>query len=673
MKKKRIIDIKFLNLFKSKSGYKILFCLLVCMSFQSVKGVENSSTSKWVGTWSCAPYAAGTNTPPAPYLANNTLRQIVRVSIGGDTLRVKFSNITCSTPVTLNSVNIAVSTEVGGSAIDVSTLKQLRFSGSESVTMNAYSSVISDPIAYPLTQGIHLAITIYYGQCQTAADMTHHYGSRTDSYILTGDQTQNESFSGATPIERWYTINTIDVLTSDDCAAVAVLGNSITDGYGLHGGLKNKWTDKFSENLLGHSATSNVSVLNLGIGATWLTSSGISRFQQDILDQNGLRWIIIFYGVNDIGGGTSADDIIKAYKSLIAKAHAANIRIYGGTITPFKGNGYYSTAHEAVRVEVNNWIRTAGYFDKVIDFDQFIRDPLDPEQLYGPYSNDWLHPNVDGYRILGESIDLNLFLGEDTVYEKPDYGTYYYEPECATVGSNWEIVANSQVSNKYVTVKAGTQSLTAAPTSANDIITIPFAMDSAGTYSFYARLNCPTPDDDSFWVKINNGTFEMKNGLWTSGWEWKLLGEYQLMAGDNVLTVAYREDGAELDKIAISNAPFSPDGLGEVALNSCDITGTDKKLHLELNSLTIRNFPNPFSDFTMIDFCIEKQEDVCLKIYNSLGQEINDLISKCLEAGDYKLMWNGTNYGGVKQTSGIYICILIVGMKTYTIKMQLIN
>ncbi|MBN1926584.1 MAG: SGNH/GDSL hydrolase family protein [Prolixibacteraceae bacterium] len=368
---------------------------------------------KWVGTWSCAPYAASNNTPPSPYLANNTLRQIVRVSIGGDTLRVKFSNITCPTPVTMNSVNIALSKESGGSAIDATTLKYLKFNGDESVTMDAHSEVISDPLAFPLTPGMYLAITIYYGECETSADMTFHYGSRTDSYILTGNQSESETFSGATAVERWYNLNTIEVLTTVSSSAVAVLGNSITDGYGLHGGPKNKWTDFFSQRLLENPATSNVGVLNLGIGATLLTTSGVSRFQQDILNQNGLRWIIVFYGVNDINAGVSASKIISACKGLIDQAHAANVLIYGATITPFKGHYYFSTSHEAVRQEVNEWIRTPGNFDKCIDFDKIIRDPSDSLKLPEAYSNDWLHPNADGYKLLGESVDLNLFLDGD--------------------------------------------------------------------------------------------------------------------------------------------------------------------------------------------------------------------------------------------------------------------
>lgn len=375
---------------------------------------QTSAAKQWVGTWSCAPYEAGTNTPPSPGLANNTLRQIVRVSIGGDTLRVKFSNSTCATAVTMNSVNIAVSPDGTKSAITASTMSQLKFNGSPSVTMAAKASVTSDPIAFPLTPNMNLAITICYGQCQTSADMTHHYGSRTDSYILAGDQTSSTGFSNATVVERWYHINSIDVLAPQSAAAVVTFGNSITDGYGLHGGLQNRWTDIFSQALLKNTATAQVGVLNMGIGGTNVTgtgaTTGATRFQQDVLNQSGVHWLIIFYGINDICAlNSSAATIIAAYQKMITDAHAKNMKVYGATITPVHGNSFYSDAHEAVRSAINKWIRTAGNFDAYIDFDHTIRNPADTTSLQAAYQNDWLHPNAAGYKLLGESIDLKLF------------------------------------------------------------------------------------------------------------------------------------------------------------------------------------------------------------------------------------------------------------------------
>jgi lysophospholipase L1-like esterase len=649
-----------------------LALLMVC-SF-AFTPVHSLAAARWVGTWACAPYAAANNTPPSPYLENNTFRQIVRCSIGGDTMRVKFSNITCSTPVTMNSVNIAVAITAGGSAIDAATLVPLTFGGSNSVTMPAYTEVTSDPVAFDLAPGANIAITIYYGQCKTASDMTHHYGSRTDSYILVGDHARSASFEGARAIERWYTLSNIDVLAPETAGAVAVLGNSITDAYGVHGGPKNKWTDFLSQQLLDNPPTSQVGVLNLGIGATLLTTSGVGRFQQDILGQNGLRFIIVFYGVNDINAGVSAATLINACKGLIAQAHAQNIRIYGSTITPFKGHSYYTAAHEAVRKEVNGWIRTPGNFDRCIDFDAVLRDPADPEKMQAAYANDFLHPNAAGYQFLGESVDLNLFMGGDTTFEQPEYYTACYEPECARVGADWEIVPDVLASNGcYVTVRAGIESTGAAPTTESGFITLPFSVASTGDFSLYGRLNCPTANDDSWWVKMDHDAFVMKNGLGTSGWEWKSLGSFSLTEGVHALTIAYREDGAKMDKLCLTNSPFSPSGLGKEAENLCDPTGVQGATRVPSGYFLGLNYPNPFNPTTQIDFNIAKTENVSLKIYDILGQEVTTLVEDQLNAGGYQVTWDGRDFSGSSVVSGTYFYRLTAGDQMIFQKMLLLR
>jgi lysophospholipase L1-like esterase len=373
----------------------------------------------WVGTWSTAPQLVEPhNMPPSPGLTNNSLRQIVRVSIGGDKLRVKFSNEFSTSPVTINSANIAVST--GGSTINASTIKQLKFSGNASVTMNPDSSVMSDPVAFKLTPRMDIAITIYFGQ--TSATVTGHPGSRTTSYILAGENTTSADFSGAITTDHWYVINTIDVLAPNSAAAIAILGNSITDGRGSVTNMQNRWPDMLSERLLANPATRQVSVLNLGIGGNCvlekcLGAPGIIRFERDILNQQGVRWVIIFEGVNDIGrvhsssaATTTLNNLINAYKQMITTARSKNIKIYGATIMPFKGNGYYNQYSDSCRQTVNTWIRTGGFYDAVIDFDKVTRDPSDTAKLgIECYQNDGLHPAAAGYKLMGEAIDLKLF------------------------------------------------------------------------------------------------------------------------------------------------------------------------------------------------------------------------------------------------------------------------
>lgn len=386
--------------------------ILLCLNIPVL--ASSDSTRHWVGTWATAPYEAGTNTPPVA-LTNNTFRQIVRVSIGGDTLRLKFSNITFSKSITLNAVNIAVSPDGTKSPVTASTIKELKFKGNSSVTIDAKSEVYSDPVAFDLKPNMRLAITTYYGQCEISSTMTHHYGSRTDSYILTGNKATDANFSGATIAERWYTIAGVDVLAPKSTASVAIIGNSITDGYGLHGGLQNRWTDAFSEKLLQNTSTSQIGVLNLGIGATMVTGaangakSGIDRFDHDVLQQAGVKWVLIFYGINDINANVTATAITNGIKSMITAAHAKGMKVYGATITPVNGNDYYSPAHEKTRSDVNKWIRTDSSLDGFFDFDKVIRNPSDTTRLQQQYSNDWLHPSAAGYKMLGESIDTKYF------------------------------------------------------------------------------------------------------------------------------------------------------------------------------------------------------------------------------------------------------------------------
>ncbi|MBP1690765.1 MAG: lipolytic protein family [Bacteroidetes bacterium] len=282
-------------------------------------------------------------------------------------------------------------------------------------------AVTSDPIAFNLTPRMDVAITIYYGQ--TSATVTGHPGSRTTSYIIAGNTTTTD-FTGAVTTDHWYNINGIDVLAPSTTACVAILGNSITDGRGSTTNLQNRWPDVFSESLLKDSRTQHVGVLNMGIGGNAVLSGGLgptgaSRFDRDILHQQGVRWAIVFEGVNDIGGVRSAtaatsiaNGLIDAYKQMVVKAHDRNIRIYGGTIMPFNGNGYYNQFSELCRNTVNQWIRTPGNFDGCIDFDSTMRDPNDSTRLVSSYQNDGLHPDVAGHKKMGESIDVGLFIDE---------------------------------------------------------------------------------------------------------------------------------------------------------------------------------------------------------------------------------------------------------------------
>lgn len=440
--------------------------LLISASAVTLTAQSTTSTKHWVGTWAAAPYTAGSEHLPPLALSNNTLRQIIRVSIGSDTLRIKFSNYTFNEAISLNKVTIAVSPNASKSAINTSTLKELQFDGKPNVTINAKGEVYSDPVAFDLQPGMLLAITTYYGQCKSSTSMTFHYGSRTNSYIVAGDKTTAADFTGASVKESWYTISAVDVLAPKNAAAIAVIGNSITDGYGVHDGPPNKWTDFFSQKLLANDATKQVGVLNLGIGATLVTgasngaSSGVDRYEHDILGQAGVQWVIIFYGVNDIGGNVSATNIINGLKKMVSATRAkdATIKIYGATITPFNGNSYYSTAHEQTRKDVNSWIRTDKSLDGVLDFDKVLQNPSDPSRLLQQYNNDWLHPSAAGYKALGESIDLELFKPPVVTVKPATLTKGTVTTSSMSIASGKAIVAFTLPTASSVTLKVSTLS-----------------------------------------------------------------------------------------------------------------------------------------------------------------------------------------------------------------------
>jgi lysophospholipase L1-like esterase len=326
---------------------------------------------------------------------------------------VQFSNKYSSGAVTINSAHIAAST--GGSAINTSTDTALSFGGSASVTINAGQEIYSDAVDFNVAPLSNLAVSIYFGAA-ASTNVTGHPGSRTTSYIKSGNAVST-NFTPSASTAHWYILSRIDLWLDDSYGCVVTLGDSITDGRGSTTDLNNRWPDDLVRRLQADPSTAKVGVINQGIGGNAVVSGGLgptalARFDHDVVGQPGVRWVIIFEGVNDIGGGQSAGSLISAYQQFISKAHDANILAYGVPITPFKGNsGYDTPAHQAVRDTVNNWIRTSGQYDGVIDFNPVVSDPNDPNRLNAAYlfENDYLHLNVAGYQAMANSIDPNLF------------------------------------------------------------------------------------------------------------------------------------------------------------------------------------------------------------------------------------------------------------------------
>ena len=386
------------------------------VNHQAVRVVKEL-TPHWTGTW-----ATAMQTPVKafmPYnnqMSNRSVRQIVKVSAGGDVVRLQLSNIFSTTPVVLRSVYIAPA--LGGYRVDSAKAVYLSFNGHRGVTVPAGKSLFSDAVRFALKPLQLVAITVNY---QTAPKVpTVHMGSRTTSYILKGESKPSTDFSRAFRYEKWFNIAALDVYTRD-VRTIAILGNSITDGKGSTTDHQNRWPDEMSYQLNEVAGAKAVKegkkrmqygVLNLGIGNNRVLTVGFGqparqRFDRDILEQRGVTDVILFEGINDLGnskdGIVTAHELVEAYKQMIGKCHKAGLKVWLGTITPMKGAHYYSVSHELGRKLVNNWIRLQHEADGVLDFDKLMRDPADEHALRpGLYLPDHLHPNAEGYKMMGK-------------------------------------------------------------------------------------------------------------------------------------------------------------------------------------------------------------------------------------------------------------------------------
>lgn len=372
-----------------------------------------SLAQNWVGTWATAPQTVVKSFMPYNNcMTNRSVRQVVKVSIGGDVIRLKLSNIYSMQPVEIRSIYIAHAKD--SSDIDAKTAQYFKFGNSYKTVIPAGKQIVSDALKFNLRNLERVAITINYTSAPEIP--TVHMGSRTTSYIMKGVTNAHSNFAKAFRENHWYNISGIDVYTmSNNMSAIAIIGNSITDGKCSTDNAQNRWPDVMSEMLqLKHKIT-NQGVLNLGIGNNRVTVPGgfgalaKERFDRDILMQSGVKKVVIFEGVNDIGAARSgssetvARKIIESIQGMMKKAKARKMKVYLGTITPFKGAGYYTHFHEAARLYVNDWIRSqAKDVDGILDFAKLLQDPNDDRRMKREYaSNDWLHPNPTGYKAMG--------------------------------------------------------------------------------------------------------------------------------------------------------------------------------------------------------------------------------------------------------------------------------
>lgn len=399
--------------------FRAYFLLILIISFSFTKaefdGIPKEST--YSTTWSSSQYLTETNNLPPISLSNNSIRQIVHVSVSSPTIRLRFSNRLGESNLEIKAVTIADSASQGSGEINILTLTKVTFDREESVVIPPEKEIYSDPFYYPLKVQSEVAITIYFGEMPTK--LTSHAGSRTFSFIEEGNKVNKQKFSAIFKTAHWYIISAIEVASYPTKKVVVCYGDSITDGRGSTDDKQNRWTDVLSQKLYLNDKTIQVATVNAGIGATFVRNEGQERFERDVLSVKGATYIITLYGINDIMfNDATSEQVIEAHKTLIEKAHKSNKFIFGATILPFGKNSNWSEKRESVRKEVNEWIRNAGKdkegFDSYFDFDKVVRNPDNELNLLSVYDcGDGLHPSPQGYQRMVDAIEnLDLFTKE---------------------------------------------------------------------------------------------------------------------------------------------------------------------------------------------------------------------------------------------------------------------
>ncbi|KAK8874929.1 GDSL-like lipase acylhydrolase [Apiospora arundinis] len=415
-------------------------------------GGKGGEKKQWTGIWATMPQLTEpANLPPAPYNAtgvvfqNATIRQTVKVGLSATTIRLRLSNAFGGSDLPITAATIALPANRNGStglsAIDLSTVKHLTFTGGSSAnyTIPMGALAVTDPIEFPVEKGSVVTISLYLAGGQTTNLITSHPGSRTTSFFAPGNvvsaadvvsATSNGTAATTKSADHWYFISGLEAWLprTKTSGALAIVGDSITDGRGSTTNQNDRWPDQLQSRLHSHRPTAGVAILNQAAGGNRVLRDGLgpnalSRIDRDVLSQSGVRYVLLFEGVNDIGAApvdpASQNDVgtrlIAAYDQIATRLHAARLPVFGATITPFSGGKpglqpYSDPEREKTRQRVNAWIRESGRFDAVVDFDALVRNATRPDELSDAYnSGDYLHLNPAGYKAMGGAVDLALF------------------------------------------------------------------------------------------------------------------------------------------------------------------------------------------------------------------------------------------------------------------------
>jgi lysophospholipase L1-like esterase len=411
----------------------------VCVYFLVFVVQPNAiAQNSWIATWAASPQPVAPD-PSKPILniEDQTVRERVRVSIGGAQIRIRFSNEYGSAPLVIGAATVAVPSDAA--SVKSGSIQAVTFGGRNSVTIPTGAPILSDPVAFPLSPGTEISISIYFPKRITAP--TGHWMALTHARISQhGDYTHADKIEGGAIVGSSILVTAVLVPVRPSQRLVVAFGDSITDGDGSTVDADDNWPGDLARRLAKTADGSKIAVVNEGIVGTRLLNdcflpdigcfgaSALARFDRDALGLPGVTHVVLLQGINDIGfpgaklgeqyladaaDMRTADDLIAAYLQLISRAHVRGVKVIGATITPCEGvdlPGYYSDSKEVTRQTVNKWIRTSGSLDGVADFDAVLRDPEHPSMLLPKFAfEDHLHPNVAGYKAMADTIDLALF------------------------------------------------------------------------------------------------------------------------------------------------------------------------------------------------------------------------------------------------------------------------
>lgn len=390
-----------------------------------------AASTHWIGTWGAS--ASPQPVRPEEMLAgrllfrDQTIRETVHVSAGGNRVRLRLSNAYGRDSVTIGAVHIALRDHQ--SAIVAGSDHVVTFSGRPSIAIPADATALSDPIEFKLPEAGDVAISIFLPKATAAGGI--HYAAQQTAYIAEGDATAATTLEHAATITSWVFLTGLDVEAPSVNSTIVAFGDSITDGAKSSVDANQRWPNLLAQRLLSQRTAGHFGVLDEGIGGNRILHDGteirfgvnaLARFDRDVIAQPGVRYVIVLEGINDIGHPgqsapisqtVSADDLIAGYKQMIERAHEHGIKIIGGTLTPFAVTtipNYYSSAKESIRLAVNEWIRNSHAFDGIIDFEKAVRDPAHPDKMLPAYDGgDHLHPGDAGYRAMADAVDLALF------------------------------------------------------------------------------------------------------------------------------------------------------------------------------------------------------------------------------------------------------------------------